>query len=181
MKNESDTLGAPGGNATIKHCIYARHSRTTGKNRLTIPLIKHCVRVALRCENVDIPCEVSVLITDDRGISEINRDFRGIDKSTDVLSFPMQEFSPPGWAPPEYDAIHPATGLVPLGDIVLSAEHVDKQARDNYQTREHETAYLTIHSVLHLLGYDHIDEAEEKKLMRAREKEIMSALGYNLS
>jgi len=179
MMNDSGQQYSGRDDFTIKHNIYARHSRTAGKNRLTIPLIKHCIRTALRCENVDFPCEVSVLITSDRGISEINRDFRGVNKSTDVLSFPMQEFSPPGWAPPGNDAIHPETGLLPLGDIVLSAESVDRQAYENYQTREHETAYLTVHSVLHLLGYDHIDEAEGKKLMRAREKEILRELGYN--
>ena len=162
----------------VKHIISARHSRTSANIRLSIPLIKHCVRIALLCEHADIPCEVSVLITDDRGICELNREYRGVEKSTDVLSFPMQEFCPPGWANPGNDAIHPETGLLPLGDIVLSAERVEKQARENFQTRERETAYLTVHSVLHLLGYDHIDEAKDKKLMREREKAIMREMGY---
>ena len=178
MMSNTDMKSVPRDNIAVKHSIYARHSRAAGKNRLTIPLIKHCIRVALWYENVDIPCEVSVLITSDRGICEINRDFRGINESTDVLSFPMQEFSPPGWSPPGNNAIHPGTGLLPLGDIVLSAERVDKQAHDHYQTREHETAYLTIHSVLHLLGYDHVDEAAGKKQMREREKKIMLEMGY---
>ena len=178
MMSDSGNRLAIRGNFAIKHSIYARHSRAAGKKRLTIPLIKHCIRVALHCENVDIPCEISVLITNDRSICDMNREFRGINESTDVLSFPMQEFSPPGWSPPGRNAIHPETGLLPLGDIVLSAERVERQARENYQTRERETAYLTVHSVLHLLGYDHIDEADGKKQMRDREKEIMLVMGY---
>jgi len=142
----------------IRHRIYARHSGVAAGSRLSIPLIKSCIRETLRLEGVDMPREVSVLITDDDGIREINLAFRGMDKPTDVLSFPMDE---PGI----------------LGDIVISAERVDSQAREYGQSRERETAYLVIHSVLHLLGYDHIDEAAEKRKMRRREEEILTEMG----
>jgi probable rRNA maturation factor len=159
------------------HKIYARHSGVRIEDRLSIPLIKRCVSAALCFEGVDLPCEVSVLITGDRGIREINREYRGVDKPTDVLSFPMQAFSPPGWAAPSPDATCPETGLIPLGEIILSAERVGSQACEYGQTRERETAYLAIHSVLHLLGYDHVDEAEEKKKMRNCEDAIMIEMG----
>ena len=145
-------------------------------DRLSIPLIKRCIRHTLRLEGVDIPCEVSVLITDDIGIREINREFRKIDRSTDVLSFPAQEILSPGRIIHQHGSIDSETGLLPLGDIVFSAERVGIQASENAQTRERETAYLTIHSVLHLLGYDHTDEAEGKRLMREREREILEEL-----
>ena len=161
----------------IKHRIYARHRGVAAGDRLSIPLIKRCVREALRIEKVDLSCEVSVLITNDHGIREINREFRGIDTPTDVLSFPMHEFSPPGWDKCGIDLTDRETGAVMLGDIILSAQHVAKQASEYTQSPEHETAYLTVHSVLHLLGYDHIDESEGKQQMREREKAIMKQLG----
>jgi len=123
-------------------------------------------------------CEVSVLITDDRGIQRINNEFRRIDEPTDVLSFPMIEFSPPGWAEPGSGAIDPDTLLTPLGEIVFSGERLLRQAREYGQTSERETAYLTVHSVLHLLGYDHVDEKEGKKTMRGREEQIMQEMGF---
>ena len=161
----------------VKHKISVRHGGVTPPLKLQIPLLKQCIRIALFKEGVDVPCEVNVLVTDDKGIRKINREFRGIDKPTDVLSFPMYEFTPPGWAHPGADAVDIESGLVPLGDMVLSAEQIDRQARTFEHTREHETAYLTIHSTLHLLGYDHIDEAEEKKHMREREEAIMEEIG----
>ena len=157
----------------IKHRVFARHSGVEVEDRLSIPLIKRCIREALRIEGVELACEVSVLITDDNAIRKINREFRGIDKPTDVLSFPMLVFSPPGWDSFSVDMTDPDTSTVMLGDVILSAQHVIKQADEHAQTREQETAYLTVHSVLHLLGYDHIDEADGKKQMREREKEIM--------
>ncbi|MCL2408965.1 MAG: rRNA maturation RNase YbeY [Oscillospiraceae bacterium] len=159
----------------MKHTIYVEHAESVRSDvRLSIPLIKRCIRETLRLEGMDMPCEVSVLITDDDGIHGINLEFRGIDKPTDVLSFPAQEFAPGEFVPGDID---PETGLMPLGDIMLSAERVDHQAREYRQSRERETAYLVIHSVLHLLGYDHVDEAEEKRKMRRREAEIITEMG----
>jgi len=153
--------------------VYARHSGVGAGIRLKIPLIKHCIKATLCALGVEFPCEVSVMITDDSGIHGINRDFRGIDEPTDVLSFPMLEFSEPGCAQALTGDADPETGLVPLGEIVLSAERVRAQALRFGHSTEQETAYLTVHSVLHLLGYDHTDEAELKSAMREREKLIM--------
>jgi len=160
----------------IKHKIYARHSKVGVKDRLPLPLIRECIRRTLNAENVDMPCEVSVLITDDSIIHTINLEYRGVDKATDVLSFPMLEFSPPGWASTDSTAIDPETELVPLGEIILSATQVKKQAEQYNKTIGQEAAYLTVHSVLHLLGYDHIDEADGKKQMRDREKAILNEI-----
>ena len=162
----------------IKHQIYARHSGVPINSRLSIPLIKHCIRSALDIEKVDVPCEVSVYITSERGIRKLNSEFRGIDKPTDVLSFPMQEFSPPGWAKPGPEMLQPETGLLALGDIIISAARIEKQARENAQSIDRETAYLVIHSVLHLLGYDHKDDADGGTQMRDQEKRILREIGY---
>jgi len=145
---------------------------------LSIPLIKRCVLGVLHIERADAPCEVSVLITGDRGIQRINSEFRNIDEPTDVLSFPMQEFSSPGWAAIDREAADRETGLLPLGEIVLSAERVINQAREYGQSCERETAYLTAHAVLHILGYDHVDEAEGKKTMRERENSVLKEMGF---
>jgi len=168
----------------IRHKIYARHNAVAINDRLDIPLIKKSVRVSLESEGVETPCEVSVLITNDLVIKEINREFRGIDAPTDVLSFPMQEFTEAGWKNrirDEFDNIDPETGLVPLGEIVLSAERVAAQASGFGHAPERETAYLTVHSVLHLLGYDHLDEAAGKRNMRKREERIMKEIGFEVS
>jgi len=162
----------------VKHKIYARHSKVSTQDRLPLPIIRESVRRTLEKECVDVPCEVSVLITDDSTIHAINLEYRGIDKATDVLSFPMLELSPPGWSAIPDDAIDIETGLVPLGEIILSASQVRKQAEEHHQTIGQETAYLTVHSVLHLLGYEHVDDADGKKQMREREKVIMHEIGY---
>ena len=169
---------------SIKHKIIIRHNNVPPKLRIPLPLIRRSILTALRVQDVEIPCEVSVLVTDERSIREINREYRGIDKPTDVLSFPMQELTPmqsltlQGWDSGDADVIDPDTGLLPLGEIVLSADMIDKQAQDNGHSRDHETAYLTVHSVLHLLGFTHTDEGNDKIKMRACEKEIMRELGF---
>ena len=140
-------------------------------------LIRKTVRKVLELEGVDFPCEVDVLLTDDGGIHEINLDMRGVDRPTDVLSFPMFELSP-GEHPDELDA-DPATGLIPLGDMVLSMERVEAQAREFGHSKKRELAYLVVHSVLHLLGYDHLDEGAMKAQMRGREDAIMEVLGIS--
>jgi len=161
----------------MNHKIYARHSGVAAADRLRIPLIKHCVKTALRLEKVDKPCEVSLLVTDDETISWMNNEYRGVESPTDVLSFPMLVFDPPGWTVLGPGAKDPETGLIPLGEIILSAESVKRQAKEYGHTSERETAYLTVHSVLHLLGYDHTDEADGKKRMREREEKIMEEIG----
>ena len=136
--------------------------------------IRKVIRTALTAEGVDFPCEIDVELTDDETIHEINREMREVDRATDVLSFPMFELSP-GELPGTEDA-DPGTGLVPLGDMVISMERCAEQAETYGHSFAHEVSYLTVHSVLHLLGYDHVDEGEDKRRMRAREKEIMRLL-----
>ena len=133
------------------------------------------IAAALSAEQVDVPCEVNVLVTYDEAIHEINLDMRGVDRPTDVLSFPMFELAP-GEHPGEEDA-DPDTGLVPLGDMVLSLERATAQAKEFGHSVEREICYLAVHSVLHLLGYDHMDEGEMKAQMRAREEAILGTLG----
>lgn len=125
--------------------------------------IKTAALAVLRVEEVDGPCELSVLLTDDGGIHAINKQFRDVDRPTDVLSFPMGEQDP-------------ATGRYLLGDMVLNVEQAKKQGERFGHGADHEISYLTVHSVLHLLGYDHVDEGPMKKEMRAREKDIMAEL-----
>ena len=138
-------------------------------------LIRKVIRTALAAEGVDFPCEVDVLFTDDSGIHAINREMRQVDRPTDVLSFPEFDLTP-GQLPGAEDA-DPGTGLVPLGDMVISMEHVAAQAKEYGHSNRRELSYLVVHSVLHLLGYDHLDEGPQKAQMRAREEAILGELG----
>ncbi len=138
--------------------------------------IQRCIEGALYAEGVDVPCEVNVLLTDNAGIREINRDYRNVDRETDVLSFPMFEFQPEHFPEDVSDLLDPGTGLLPLGDMALSIEKIQSQAKEFGHSQEREIGYLTVHSVLHLLGYDHMDEGEMKKQMRLREETIMEYL-----
>lgn len=141
----------------------------------TCALIRRVIRTALEAEGVDFPCEVDVLLTGDRGIQAINREMRQVDAPTDVLSFP--EFTlRPGELPGPEDA-DPGSGLVPLGDMAISMERVSAQAKEYNHAKRRELAYLVVHSVLHLLGYDHLDEGPEKARMRAREEAVLERLG----
>lgn len=144
-------------------------------NDANCALIRRTIRTALAAESLTAPCEVDVLLTDDDGIHEINRELRQVDRPTDVLSFPEFELTP-GQLPGPEDA-DPGTGLIPLGDMVLSMERVAVQARDYGHSKRRELSYLVTHSVLHLLGYDHLDEGPMKAQMRAREEAIMALLG----
>ena len=125
--------------------------------------IFRAARAVLLAESVAEPCELSVLLTDDEGIHALNRAFRGVDRPTDVLSFPM-------------GGNDPRTGRLLLGDMALNTARAAAQGREYGHGTDHEISYLTVHSVLHLLGYDHEDEGEQKRAMRAREKLIMAAL-----
>ena len=138
-------------------------------------LIRKIIRTALAAEGVDFPCEVDVLLTDDAGIHQINKDMRDVDRATDVLSFPEFELTP-GQLPAPEDA-DPGTGLVPLGDMAISMEHVAAQAKEFGHSGRRELCYLVVHSVLHLLGYDHLDEGPMKGQMRQREEAILAQLG----
>ena len=144
-------------------------------NDANCALIRRTIRTALAAEGLVAPCEVDVLLTDDDGIHEINREMRQVDRPTDVLSFP--EFELAGGQLPGPEDADPGTGLIPLGDMVLSMERVAAQAREYGHSKRRELSYLVTHSVLHLLGYDHLDEGPMKAQMRAREEAIMALLG----
>ena len=137
-----------------------------------ISVIRRSIETTLQMQGVKVPCEINVLITDDKGIRAINKASRNIDAATDVLSFPMFQLTagelPEDWS--EY--IDPETGLCPLGDMAISVERAVKQAQEYGHGMRREIGYLTIHSMLHLLGYDHMDEGEQKKQMREREELI---------
>ena len=138
--------------------------------------IRNCIQHTLNAEGVSARCEINVLITDDEGIRVLNKESRNIDKATDVLSFPMFQLEPGN--PPEdwEDYRDPGTGLVPLGDMCISLQRAKAQAEEFGHSVRREVGYLTIHSMLHLLGYDHLDEGEQKKQMRGREEAIASSI-----
>lgn len=138
----------------------------------TKALVRNACKAVLQTENFTESAEINISFVDDESIRQINNEFRNIDKSTDVLSFPMGENG-------EYD-INPENGCKMLGDVVISVEHAVFQAELFGHSNEREIGYLTVHSVLHLLGYDHVDEAEEKKIMRAKEEEALSLLGLEI-
>lgn len=136
-------------------------------------LIRQAVRAAVRAEGIDDPCQVSVLLTDDEGIHRLNREFRGVDSATDVLSFPANELTP-GAFDSGLCETEPKTGRIVLGDMALSLPRAKAQGLEFGHGMRREIQYLTVHSVLHLLGYDHVDEGASKRLMREREKDIMA-------
>lgn len=139
-------------------------------------IISKCVEEVLTAENVTVPCEINVLVTNDKGIRAINQASRGIDKTTDVLSFPMFQLTagklPEDWS--EY--MDPETEMCPLGDMAISLERAVAQAKEYGHSTRREIGYLTIHSMLHLLGYDHMDEGKQKILMRTREEAIAAGI-----
>ncbi len=134
-------------------------------------VIDKAIKGTLNHFNIDVDVEISVLFTDGEGIRKINKDFRNIDKETDVLSFPQFEFEVPGKLNQSFFG-----ETFPLGDVVLNLKKIFSQADEFGHSNEHEAGYLTIHSMLHLLGYDHMTE-EDKKIMRDKEKIIVSELG----
>ena len=139
-------------------------------------IIEKCVNATLAAEGVQVPCEINVFVTNDRGIQAINKASRDIDNPTDVLSFPMFQLEP-GDPPMDWiDYQDPATGLVPLGDMCISLQRAVAQAQEFGHSTRREVGYLTIHSMLHLLGYDHLDEGPMKKQMRSREEAIAALI-----
>ncbi len=161
----------------MKHQIYVRYSNKRDKNPALTIHLHRCITAALAEQGVNVPCEINVLVTDDAGIRAINSATRSIDRETDVLSFPMFQFTPGQFPEDVSDLLDPQTGLLPLGDMCISLERAKDQAKRFGNTLKREVGYLTIHSILHLLGYDHVDEGEMKKQMRIREEIIAARLG----
>jgi len=142
-------------------------------------LIRQVVVAALDYEECPYEAEVNVLLTDDEAIREANQEFRDIDRSTDVLSFPMVEYETPGefeFLEEMDDCFHPESGELLLGDIVISTDHVWAQAEEYGHSRQRELAFLVAHSMLHLMGYDHMEE-EERRQMEERQEAILQQMG----
>ncbi len=146
------------------------------KNPLVSRVITKAVEAVLEQENIPVPCEINVLVTDDDGIRAINKANRDLDKATDVLSFPMFQLTPSEQIADWEAYIDPETGLCPLGDMCISLQRAEAQAKAYGHSLRREIGYLTIHSMLHLLGYDHLDEGPQKAQMRKREEEIASTI-----
>ncbi len=141
--------------------------------------VQKVIETALDCEGCPYEAEVNVLITDCEGIRAYNKEYRNIDKETDVLSFPGVDYSAPAdFSIAESDIpsyFHPDSGELLLGDIILCKERIFAQATEYGHSILREFAFLIVHSVLHLLGYDHMEE-EEEKLMRMHQDKIMEEL-----
>lgn len=147
---------------------------TDNQKKIKLPtgtrlLIRKACTATLKLEGFDDPAEVSVTLVNDEMIREMNSKFRNIDASTDVLSFPLGENG-------VYDE-NPETGAKMLGDIVISVEHALSQADLYGHGIEREMAFLTVHSMLHLLGYDHEQGGLQKTIMREKEEKVLDALG----
>lgn len=156
--------------------INMTFDRFSLQNPIISSHIAKCIEATLRMEKISTPCEVNVLVTNDEGIHAINKASRDIDRPTDVLSFPMFQLEP-GNPPTDWEAYQdPETGLCPLGDMCISLERAKAQAKEFGHSVKREVGYLTIHSMLHLLGYDHLDEGPMKKQMRQREEIIAASI-----
>ena len=145
----------------------------------TAKLVRRAAKAALKAQGVEEDCIINIMLTDDAGIHEINAEQRGVDAPTDVLSFPMNELTEGEFDPEECEEDF-ESGKLLLGDMVLNLERCAKQAAEFGHGYDREISYLTVHSVLHLLGYDHLDEDVRKRAMRAREDAIMEILGITL-
>ena len=137
-------------------------------------LVRRAVETTLDYEQYENPIEVSVTFTDNEGIRELNRKFRNIDRPTDVLSFPLFDYTGESEEPPVDEFV----GM--LGDIVISLEQAKKQAEEFGHSFEREAAFLTVHSMLHLLGYDHEAGGDEEADMRRRQREFLDRMGLSL-
>ncbi len=133
-------------------------------------LMRLSVEATLAYEGYENDCEVSITFTDNEGIRRLNKSFRNIDSPTDVLSFPLFDYN--GGDEPPVDEL---TNM--LGDIVISLERAEEQAREYGHSFEREVAFLCVHSMLHLLGYDHVNSEDEELDMRRRQTAVMEMLG----
>lgn len=153
------------------------------EGELTLPLecqkvARQVVEAALDYVECPYEAEVNLLLTMNEQIHEMNLEFRGIDRPTDVLSFPMAEYPEPGtfdFLEEQEECFHPESGELMLGDIVISKEKVIVQAEEYGHSILREYAFLIAHSMLHLTGYDHMED-EERRIMEAKQNEIMNRL-----
>ena len=160
------------GSKKIKLKLYFKNEQTAEKVSVMLRrLIRNAIKATLEFEDFYGECEVSVTFTDNEGIRVLNKDYRGIDSATDVLSFPLNDFSSDEFEEDEEIA---------LGDIVLSLEKAREQAYTYGHSFVREVAFLCVHSTLHLLGYDHETGEEDENDMRYRQREIMKLLGLTV-
>lgn len=142
-------------------------------------LAKEVIEACMEAEDFPYEAEVNLTLVDDAAIQEINASYRQIDRATDVLSFPLLEYDAPGdFSKVEDlmgDNINPDTGEVMLGDIVISVDHVREQAKEYGHSEKREYAFLIVHSMLHLFGYDHM-ESEEAQEMQEHQRKILDYL-----
>lgn len=144
-------------------------------------IIEEIVLAAMDYEECPYEAEVNVILTDNPAIREINREHRQIDAPTDVLSFPMVDYERPS----DFDHVeeaaedyfNPETGELMLGDIVISVDKVEEQAEQYGHSQKRELAFLVAHSMLHLFGYDHMED-EERLVMEQKQREILESRGY---
>lgn len=159
----------------MKHLISIRYETPAEDKRTLTQLMKNCIAEALSQEHVLVPCEINVLLTDDAGIQLLNLQQRDIDAPTDVLSFPMFNLVPGAFDPDGLCDV--GNGRLPLGDMAISLPRARVQAEEYGHSLGRELGFLTIHSILHLLGYDHMDDGPQKAHMREHEEAILSQLG----
>ncbi len=142
-------------------------------------IISKVVDKALDLENCPYEIELNVILTDNKEIREINREYRDIDAPTDVLSFPMINYETPGdfsiLDEEDNDTFNPETGELLLGDIIISVEKVMEQAAEFGHSEERELAFLTAHSMMHLFGYDHMED-EERIVMEKKQRQVLEEL-----
>ena len=154
------------------------------EKKLDLPyekIIRDVIEEAMDYEGCPYEAEVSVVLTDNPSIQEINRNYRQIDRPTDVLSFPMVDYERPadfcGLEEQAEDYFNPETGELMLGDIIVSVDKVEEQAEKYGHSQARELAFLVAHSMLHLFGYDHMEE-EERLVMERKQAEILERRGY---
>ncbi len=157
--------------------MNAKVNITVRQKKVAIPreyrtLIRKACNATLKYEGFLDKAEINVTIVDDIEIQVLNREFRDIDKSTDVLSFPLGEDG-------IYD-YNPETDALMLGDIVISVDHALAQAELYGHSIEREIAFLTVHSMLHLLGYDHVNNEKEEKEMFEKQEEVLKLMGLEV-
>lgn len=156
----------------MEHEIYISREKANLGHSEAAHYIKKAINMTLDAEGIDQPCLISVMLTDDEGIHRINKEFREVDRATDVLSFPLNELEP-GSFDADICERDMDTGSAALGDMMISVPRCEAQGEEFGHGFKREIMYLAVHSTLHLLGYDHIDEGKMKRQMRGREKAIM--------
>lgn len=160
--------------------ILIDYDEGIGQDAALERVIRQVIEAALDYEGCPYEAEVNVILTDDANIQEMNRDYRQIDKPTDVLSFPLISYETPAdfssVEEAQSDCLNPDSGELMLGDIVISTQRAAVQAEQYGHSYVREIAFLTAHSMLHLMGYDHMEE-EERLVMEQRQEEILTRLG----